>query len=257
MSNRGDSTKREHSDGNSAGPGIPPVAGTGDARPRRGVLVAIGVLLAVLAVLSILQAIRYNARESDLLGEKAALIAEKRGLEDRLETLRLEGEAREAELTEVAAVVAMMVTEEKNKLTEEKKELEKQLDTLRQSNQTQEQELTDVTRAMDQQKAKLVEERARIETREQELTDVAAAVAVTLTREKANLKNRVQELEEQHSKLKGRVDGMVEERRELKRLIEDLSAVKGQLETLSAGIGNLETRSKKLSSMSAESGSGE
>ena len=257
MSSRGGTTKREYSYGSSAKPEASPAAGTGNGHPQRWVVVTIGVLLAVLVVFSIIQTTTYNERESELLGENTALAAEKRELEGRLETLRLEGEARETELTEVAAVVAMMVTKEKNKLIEEKKELEEQLGTLRQANQAHEHELTDVTETMNEQKAKLVGEKARIETREQELTDVAAAVAVTLTREKANLKNRVQELEEQQSKLNAQVDDLVEERQELARLVEELSAVKGQLETLSAGIGKLEARSKKLDSVSVESGSGQ
>jgi len=185
VSSRGETTNGEHSHDSSVVPDTPPVITNSGGLSRRVVVVTIAVALAVLVVLSIVQTTTYNARESELLSEKTALVAENRALEGRLKALRLESDAGE-----------------------------------------------------------------------QKLTDVAAAVAVTLTGEKANLKNRVQELEERQSTLKTRIDDLIEERQELTRLVAELSAVKGQFEVLSEEIGELGARSKKLGEVGMELGGG-
>ncbi len=213
-----------------------PVTGSGPSWRKTVVLIVI--LLIVFALLFVAQINAYNARESQLLDDKSTLVTEKKVLEERLETLRHDGEAREEELIDVAAVVAMMVTKEKTSLIEEKRVLEEQLKSSHQTDQAHEQELTNMAtvaaKTLLEQRAGLVEQRARIETREQELTDVAAAVAVTLTREKANLKNRVQELEEQQSSLKKQLENLRVERKELVGFVTELSEVKGQIDTLLA-----------------------
>ncbi len=132
--------------------------------------------------------------------------------------------------------------------------MKEQLALLNATNLNQGQKLTEASEAVNQQKKTLEAEKARIESREQELVDVAAAVAVTLTREKENLRNRVQKLDEQRTTLSTQVNDLIEERQELTRLVAELSGVKGQLETLSAGISELQARSEKLDAVAVKNG---